>query len=91
MLYRFFKKYLSSIVLFAALLGSMHHHHDLKVHSDCKICVIHAKLLNTDTPSDPVYLSKLTIYKEAIRSELFVVHKSRLNCTLHPRAPPSFS
>jgi len=91
MFYRFFKKYLSAIVLFAALLGSMHHHNDLQVHSDCKICVIHAKLLNADTPSEPHYLSTLEIQTQQIVYTPFVFHSNQQHATLHPRAPPQHS
>ena len=48
----------------------MHHHNDLKQHSDCKICTIKAGMANADTPVDVVYVSELEIFHEAIVAEL---------------------
>jgi len=91
MLYRFFKRYLSAIFLFGVLLGSMHHHEDLKLHSDCKICIVHSHITNADTPEEPVYITQLNIYTEIIPDQLFSLQQNSISSTLQARAPPSFS
>jgi hypothetical protein len=91
MLQKFAKKYLAIIFLFASLMGSMHHHKDMQVHSDCKICVVHARIANADTPVDVCYVTPLTIYSESILTSLFTPHQQENISTLHARAPPFFS
>jgi len=91
MIHTFFRKYLSTIFLFATLMESMHHHKDMQVHSDCKICVVHARIANADTPVDVCYVTSLTIYSESILTSLFTPHQQENISTLHARAPPFFS
>ena len=70
MKYNFLKKYLSILFLASTLLGSMHHHNDLKQHNDCKICTIKASMSNADTPVDVLYVTQLDIFHEAIIKQL---------------------
>jgi len=91
MLYRFFKKYLSTIFLFSILLGSMHHHNDLKLHSDCKVCVVHSHLLTADVPSETLYLTQLDLFNDSFLLPYSIYNQRKIHTTLHSRAPPSLS
>ena len=88
------KKYLlrnilSIIVLVSTLMGAMHHHNDLKSHSDCQICAISASVTNIDTPSDVVYLTPLTLLHEATLSQLPYFTSKHIGSHNNSRAPPS--
>jgi len=87
----FVRKYLSIIFLVATLFGSMHHHNDLKQHSDCKICTIQSSMANADTPVDVVYVSQLDIFHEAIVKQLTNLYALKLTNPLNTRAPPHLS
>ncbi|WP_297483572.1 hypothetical protein [Sulfurimonas sp.] len=91
MKHSFLRKYFSIIFLVATLLGSMHHHNDLKQHNDCKICIIHASMANADTPVDIIYVSQLDIFHEAIIKQLVSFHSTEFINPLNARAPPHFS
>ncbi len=91
MKHSFLRKYFSIIFLVATLLGSMHHHNDLKQHNDCKICTIKASMANADTPVDVVYLSELEIFHEAIVAELENLTAKKFFNPLNARAPPHLS
>jgi len=75
----------------ATLMGVLHHHNDLKQHSDCKICTVQSSIANADTPVDVVYLTKLDIYIEFISTELTNLHSKVQQNSLNARAPPFFS
>ena len=87
----FLRKYLSIIFLVATLLGGMHHHNDLKQHSDCKICTIQSSMANADTPVDVVYVSQLDIFHEVIVTQLKNLTTKKVFNPLNARAPPHFS
>ncbi len=87
----FVRKYLSIIFLMATLLSGMHHHNDLKQHSDCQICTIQSSMANADTPVDVVYVSKLDIFHEAIVTQLENLTTKKCFNPLNARAPPHFS
>ena len=91
MIRRFFRKYLSIVFILATFLGVLHHHNDLKQHSDCKICTLQSSIAHADTPVDVVYLTKLDIYAESILIKLTNLHSKELTNLLYARAPPSFS
>ena len=87
------KKYLlrnilSIIVLVSTLMGAMHHHNDLKSHSDCQICSISSSVTDIDTPSDVVYLTALTLVHEATLSQLPIFTSKHIGSFNNPRAPP---
>ena len=89
------KKYLlrnilSIIVLVATLMGVMHHHNDLKSHSDCQICTVSSSVTDIDTPSDVVYLTQLTLLHEATFSQLPYFTSKHIGSFNNPRAPPTF-
>jgi hypothetical protein len=90
MIRRFFRKYLSIVFAVATLMGAMHHHNDLKQHSDCKICTVQSNIAHADTPVDAVYLTQLDIYRESITTQLVSLHSKTVQSTLHARAPPFF-
>ncbi len=83
------KNILSIVVLVATFIGASHHHNDLKSHSDCQICTISASVTNIDTPSDVVYLTSLTIFHEAILSQLPRFTSKHIDSLNNSRAPPS--
>ena len=87
----FVRKYLSIIFLMATLLSGMHHHNDLKQHSDCQICTIQSSMANADTPVDVVYVSQLDIFHEAIVTQLENLTTKKYFNPLNARAPPHFS
>ena len=91
MIHRFFRKYLSIIFVLATMLGAVHHHNDLKQHSDCKICTVHSNFVHADTPVDVVYLTQLDIYSESIITKLITLHAKAEKNSLYARAPPFFS
>ena len=87
------KKYLlrnilSIILLVSTLMGAMHHHNDLKSHSDCQICSISSSVTDIDTPSDVVYLTALTLVHEATLSQLPIFTSKHIGSHNNPRAPP---
>ncbi len=87
------KKYLlrhilSITILVATLMGAMHHHNDLKSHSDCQICTISTSVTNIDTPSDVVYFTPLTLLHEAILSQLPRFASKHIDSQNNSRAPP---
>jgi len=83
-----FRNILSIIVLVSTLMGAMHHHNDLKSHSDCQICTISASVTNIDTPSDVVYLTPLTLFHEATLSQLPCFTSKHISSYNNSRAPP---
>ena len=87
------KKYLlrnilSIIVLVATLMGVMHHHNDLKSHTDCQICTISTSVTDIDTPSDVVYLTPLTLQHAATLSQLPIFTSKHTDSLNNARAPP---
>jgi len=91
MVNRFCRKYLSIIFIVATLMGVLHHHDDLKQHSDCQICTVQSSIANADTPVDIVYFTKLDIFTESIVTALINLHTQAQRNSLNARAPPSFS
>ena len=88
---KLFKKYFSFIFLISIFLTSLHHHNDLKTHTDCKICVLQSNTKNVDTPPQHTYLSNIVVvYNEIYVDKTTTYHKAIIN-PLHTRAPPSFS
>jgi len=88
MLRKLFKRYFSTIFIVATLMGVFHTHHDLKPHSDCQICTIQSSIADADTPTDSLYLTKLSIIPEQISTKLPILHTTKLNSTKQARAPP---
>ena len=73
------------------LLGGLHHHNDLKQHSDCTICTIQASMANADTPVERLYVTQLDIFHEAIIKQLLSFHTTECTNPLNARAPPHIS
>jgi len=91
MIKRFVKRYFSIIFIVATLLGVLHHHNDLRVHNDCKICIIQSNIVDGDIPITITYLSHLDIKSEKILPKPKILHISFFKSTLNSRAPPKFS
>ena len=93
MITKLLKKYLSIVFVVALFMGSMHHKHDDSAHShsDCQICTIQSNLLNSDTPKEVVYLSKIELQYELISTQLTTLHLDTTKKLLNARAPPLFS
>ena len=83
-----FRNILSIIVLVSTLMGAMHHHNDLKSHSDCQICTISSSVTDIDTPSDVVYLTPLTLLHEATLTQLPLFTSKHTDSLNNSRAPP---
>jgi len=91
MIQRFVKKYLSIVFVIATLLSVLHHHNDLKQHSDCQICTVQSNITNADTPIQPLYITQLDLHQESVLGTYFTPYYIKTTSTLHPRAPPFFS
>ncbi len=85
------KKYFAIVFVLATLLGSQHHHDDLKQHSDCQICTVQSSLSHADTPADSCYLSDISPYSEATIGSLASIIVSSKQIISHARAPPKHS
>jgi len=85
------KKYFAIVFMLATLLGSMHHHNDLKQHNNCQICTLQSSLSHADTPVDTLYLSDIRIVSEAIIADLSHLIANPTQILLRSRAPPKFS
>lgn len=77
--------------MLATLVGVLHHHNDLKQHSDCKICTVQSNISHADTPVDVVYLTNIDTFSESIVTKLTNLHSNLQKNSLNARAPPSFS
>jgi len=84
-------KYISIIFVIATFMGSMHHHNDLKVHSDCQICSISHNVSDIDTPTEVSYFSLLSNVSETILGSLKNLQTEHIELSFHSRAPPLFS
>jgi len=88
---RLLHRYISIIFLLASLLGALHHHNDLQKHSDCQICTIQSNIVDTDTPTETLYLTELLLSSDATITTLshsITLDKANL---YHSRAPPKLS
>ena len=84
------RKYFSIVFLFAIFLSTTHHHNDLKLHNDCKICILQSNITNADTPPPTSYLVDITIISEQISTYFTLFYNQSFYSTLHSRAPPIF-
>ena len=84
-------KYISIIFVLATFMGSVHHHNDLKSHSDCQICTIQNTIADSDTPVETTYLQELSLQSEAVTTRLDSFEYKQVAATLHSRAPPKTS
>ena len=91
MIKKWLRKYLAVVFVLASLLGSMHHHNDLKQHNDCQICTIQSSLSHADTPVDTLYLTHITLKAETPVAILTNLVASATHIALKARAPPQFS
>jgi len=85
------RKYFTIVFMLATLLGSMHHHNDLKQHNNCQICTLQSSLSHADTPVDTLYITKLTLVSEATIADLSHLVANPTQILLQARAPPKFS
>ena len=85
------RKYFSIIFLLSVLIGATHHHDDLRVHSDCKICVLQSNISSADTPTQSSFLpNTVAVFEDIVTPKNTVCSKKLIN-PLHQRAPPFFS
>ena len=91
MIISWLRKYFAVVFVVATLLGSMHHHNDLKQHNDCQICTVQSSLSHADTPVDTLYLSDIKLISEATVTDLSHLIVNSAHISLHSRAPPKFS
>jgi hypothetical protein len=89
MLQRILKKYIAIVFVAATFMSVFHHHDDLKIHTDCQLCMIQNLMTNSDTPSETNYFTHLDIPSEAIVEKLENLHAKLTKNTLQARAPPS--
>lgn len=88
MLRKLLKRYFSTIFIVATLMGVFHTHHDLKPHNDCQICTIQSSIADADTPTDSLYLTRLSLIHEVVSAKLPILNTTKLNSTKQARAPP---
>ncbi|SFV52837.1 hypothetical protein MNB_SM-6-346 [hydrothermal vent metagenome] len=91
MIKKWLRKYFSIVFVFAMLLGSMHHHNDLKQHNDCQICTIQSNLSHADTPVDTLYIQDIILQAQTPITALSNLIASAAQIRLTARAPPQFS
>jgi len=84
-------RYISIIVMLASFMGSMHHHSDVKQHSDCQICTIQHNVTDIDTPVDISYLTLFFLDSVATIVTLTNLQTQTLNLSVSARSPPLFS
>ncbi len=85
------RRYFIVVYLLATLFGVLHHHDDLKQHTDCKICLIKLTLSYADTPDDAVVLAPVDFLSAPVQGKLSVAVISRIPTSLQARAPPKLS
>ena len=88
MIKTFFKRYLGIVFIVATLMGSFHHHNDLKQHNNCPICIINANLFSGDETPKVTYLQDIEFISEAITKALKTLHDIKLVKSLKARSPP---
>ncbi len=91
MIKKWLRKYFAVVLVLASLLGSMHHHNDLKQHNDCQICTIQSSLSHADTPVDRLYLHQITLQAETPATVFTNLVVSAGHIALTARAPPFIS
>jgi len=84
-------RYISIIFIIATFMGSLHHHDDLRTHSDCQICSIQHNVADIDTPIDVSYLTLFSATSEATFVSLENLQTKKQQLTFSARAPPLFS
>jgi len=89
MLFKFIKKYFSVIFITATLISVFHQHGDLKLHTDCQICVLQSSVENVDTPSETAYFTKLDIFQDNLSLTYTNSYYKTFIYSTQTRAPPS--
>ena len=88
---RFIHKYISIIFLLASLMGALHHHNDLQKHSDCQICTIQSNIVDIDTPTEILYLTKILLTADVTLTSIPQFVTLHIENQQHSRAPPQLS
>ena len=91
MMTRWLRKYFAVVFMLASLLGGMHHHNDLKQHSDCKICIVQSTMLDADTPTPTYCMDELVLFAQTPATLFATLISYTRRTTLTARAPPQFS
>jgi len=84
-------RYISIIFIIASFVGLLHHHNDLKQHSDCQICTIQHNVTDIDTPVEVIYIKLFSTLCEAILSKPNTPIKVTCSLSFSARAPPFYS
>ena len=85
---RWIRKYFAFLFAFSILLGALHHHNDLKQHSECQICQINTNLSVGDTPSASSKAWLLEARGETPQTNLVSQTAKRFASSYKTRAPP---
>jgi hypothetical protein len=84
-------RYISIIFAIATLMGSMHHHDDMRTHTDCKVCMVQQNIVDIDTPIEIDYLTLFSRVSESTLVNLQILHIQKVNLAFSARAPPFYS
>ena len=82
------RKYFAILFAFSILLGTAHHHNDLKQHNECQICQINSNLSVGDTPSEASTAWLLENKNETPQTNLTSQITKQLPNHYQTRAPP---
>lgn len=77
-------------LLLATFAGVLHHHNDLRTHSDCSICTIQSNLVDTDVPKTFTLVQIQNIIVQIYKPQDSIYDFS-VNSTYLSRAPPILS
>jgi hypothetical protein len=88
---KLYGRFFSIVFVVATLLGVLHHHNDLKSHSDCQICTVQVNLSNGDTPNNTISIPIIRKISSATICELSNLHTNNKFSILRTRAPPKIS
>jgi len=86
--FKVLKRYLGIVYLISIFLTVTHHHNDLNIHNDCKICILQSDITNSDTP--PTYTSLVDIENiyEVVVVDTDTTYIQEIQNLLRQRAPP---
>jgi hypothetical protein len=86
--FKTFKRYIGIFYFLSIFLSLTHHHNDLKLHNDCKICILQSDILNSNTPPQTIFLSNIGNFQEEIVADVDIALIQKIKTSLHQRAPP---
>ncbi len=84
-------QYLTIVFVIATFMGSLHHHNDFKIHTDCQVCTLQHNVTDIDTPSDVNYVALFSIKSESTLLPLTDLQTQQTCTTFSARAPPIYT